>query len=44
MAVLKVGSLVFEWDDAKSNSNLDKHGISFIEAATVFHDGLGLLK
>jgi uncharacterized DUF497 family protein len=44
MAVLKVGSLVFEWDDAKSDSNLDKHGVSFVEAATVFHDALGRLK
>ena len=28
----------FEWDDAKSASNLDKHGVSFPEAATVFAD------
>jgi len=28
----------FEWDDAKAESNLEKHGISFPEAATVFAD------
>jgi hypothetical protein len=44
MAGLKVGSLIFEWDDAKSASNLSKHGVSFFEAASVFHDEQGLLK
>lgn len=29
----------FEWDDAKAESNLAKHGVSFEEAATVFADG-----
>jgi uncharacterized protein len=28
----------FEWDAAKSASNLKKHGVSFFEAATVFAD------
>jgi uncharacterized protein len=28
----------FEWDDEKALSNLDKHGVSFPEAATVFAD------
>ena len=28
----------FEWDSAKAESNLAKHGISFAEAATVFAD------
>lgn len=28
----------FEWDDAKAQSNLEKHGVSFPEAATVFAD------
>jgi uncharacterized DUF497 family protein len=28
----------FEWDDEKALSNLDKHGVSFAEAATVFAD------
>jgi hypothetical protein len=44
MAVLKIGNVVFEWDDEKANSNLSKHGISFLEAATVFRDPLGILK
>jgi uncharacterized protein len=26
----------FEWDDAKNDANLAKHGISFEEAATIF--------
>ena len=28
----------FEWDDAKNNSNIAKHGISFEDASLVFHD------
>jgi uncharacterized DUF497 family protein len=28
----------FEWDDAKAESNLTKHAVSFEEAATVFAD------
>jgi uncharacterized DUF497 family protein len=28
----------FEWDDQKARSNLEKHGVSFPEAATVFAD------
>ena len=28
----------FEWNDAKSQSNQRKHGVSFVEAATVFQD------
>ncbi|MCX6344781.1 MAG: BrnT family toxin [Armatimonadetes bacterium] len=34
--------LLFEWDEAKSESNLKKHGISFDEAKTVFGDPLSL--
>ena len=30
--------LVFEWDENKAKSNLKKHGISFVEASTVFGD------
>ena len=30
--------LIFEWDDAKNNTNQTKHGISFEEAQTVFFD------
>lgn len=28
----------FEWDDAKARMNLQKHGVSFQEAQTVFTD------
>jgi uncharacterized protein len=28
----------YEWDEAKSASNREKHGVSFEEAATVFGD------
>jgi len=28
----------FEWDPEKAESNLQKHGVSFAEAATVFFD------
>jgi hypothetical protein len=30
----------FEWDEKKAAANLDKHGVSFGEAATVFGDPL----
>ena len=30
----------FQWDSAKAAANLDKHGISFEEASTVFRDPL----
>ncbi|MCC6580573.1 MAG: BrnT family toxin [Phycisphaeraceae bacterium] len=32
----------FEWDERKAVGNLAKHGISFHEAATVFHDPLAM--
>lgn len=32
----------FEWDDDKAASNEVKHGVSFIEAETVFADPLAL--
>ncbi|HEX9736382.1 MAG TPA: BrnT family toxin [Thermoanaerobaculia bacterium] len=32
----------FEWDPGKAGSNLDKHGVSFDEAETVFADPLFL--
>lgn len=28
----------FEWDEEKAQANLTKHGISFVEATTVFDD------
>jgi hypothetical protein len=36
-------SLSFEWDRSKAEANLDKHQISFEEAATVFDDPLAVL-
>jgi len=35
-------SLSFEWDPAKARSNLQKHGVSFGEAATVLADPLSI--
>ena len=32
----------FEWDPAKAEANLDKHGVSFQEAVTVFEDPLSI--
>ncbi len=33
----------FEWDEDKAARNLQKHGISFEEAATVFLDAMGVV-
>jgi uncharacterized DUF497 family protein len=33
----------FEWDDAKAEANLRKHGVSFAEAATAFADPLAVI-
>ena len=35
-------SLIFEWDPPKNRSNIEKHGVSFEEASTVFQDTLSL--
>ena len=32
----------FEWDRSKSAANLEKHGVSFEEAATAFGDPLSI--
>ena len=32
----------FEWDEEKAKSNIDKHGVSFDEATSVFDDPLFL--
>ena len=34
--------LNFEWDTIKGESNVNKHGVSFEEASTVFGDPLSL--
>ena len=36
--VYKLQGSEFEWDNAKSESNWQKHGVSFAEAAEVFFD------
>ena len=33
-------ALRFQWDIHKATANIQKHGVSFDEAATVFRDGL----
>lgn len=30
--------IAFVWDDAKASVNYDKHGVTFEEARSVFHD------
>jgi uncharacterized protein len=35
--------ITFEWDEGKHAANIKKHGISFMEAQTVFTDDNGLL-
>ena len=35
--------LRFEWDQNKAKTNIEKHGISFEEAATVFDDEQAIL-
>ena len=32
----------FEWDNAKAQANLRKHGVDFADAATVFEDEAAL--
>ena len=33
----------FQWDEDKARTNLEKHGVSFEEAATVFGDPPAIL-
>jgi len=34
----------YEWDDAKNNANIIKHGISFEEASEIFNDPMMVSK
>ncbi len=34
--------MIFEWNKNKANQNLMKHGISFEEAGTAFHDNMSI--
>jgi len=36
--------MVFEWDDDKNDSNIAKHGLSFLDALDVFNDPKRLIK
>jgi hypothetical protein len=38
------GMTLFEWDEAKAESNLRKHGISFDDAIEVFYDPYAVLE
>jgi uncharacterized DUF497 family protein len=38
-----MGELAFEWDRTKATTNLEKHGVSFDEAATVFRNPLAMV-
>ena len=33
-----MNSIKFEWNEVKASSNVNKHGVSFEEARTVFYD------
>lgn len=35
--------LTFEWDENKNRLNIEKHNVSFEEAATVFYDENAIL-
>ena len=35
-------SMRFEWDPKKAEKNLEKHGVTFQEAATIFGDPLAI--
>jgi uncharacterized DUF497 family protein len=39
---MSVPDLDVTWDDAKAQSNIDKHGVTFAQAATVMLDPLAL--
>lgn len=34
--------MLFEWDPGKASANLEKHGLDFAEAASVFMDPLAM--
>ena len=36
-------SIRFQWDPQKAASNVTKHGVPFVEAATVFQDPLAFI-
>ena len=36
--MFEINGKLFDWDDNKNQMNINKHGVSFQEAATVFSD------
>ena len=36
--------IIFSWDESKHKANIQKHGVSFVEAMTVFDDENALYK
>ncbi len=38
-----IDEIRFDWDPLKGETNLRKHGVTFEEASTVFHDPYGLI-
>lgn len=34
--------MIFDWDDEKAKANVEKHGVTFEEASTVFGDPLAI--
>lgn len=44
MYIINMNTLHFEWDENKNASNIEKHGVSFEEAASVFYDTNALLE
>ena len=43
MRAIEIDGMIFEWDDVKAAANIEKHNISFYEAASVFSDKRGIL-
>ena len=36
--IYRLQDIEFEWDEQKASSNLQKHGVTFVEAAEAFFD------
>ena len=41
--MIKYYDMYFDWDGGKAKSNEQKHGVTFLEAMTVFRDGDAIL-
>ncbi|MCL1791667.1 MAG: BrnT family toxin [Peptococcaceae bacterium] len=41
--VIEIEGLYFDWDTDKNISNIEKHGVPFKEAATVFRDNAAII-